>query len=219
MRKLSEVREAQKLTKMPRRRKTQEMSRPVNKERRASVELAPPPGISSKARWLLIGSLTLLLLLAAGLAIWSLPEEASTSSSTSAEQQPASPTEITGSSKEAVGKLKALIDGEESSFVYYYKPDCEPCRREEPILFLAAEEKGLTVHRFNLAEYGAAMKLRNGKGLPLVDFYKELPAVAYYNKGWLIAWTEGEQPKSVYDQFYEHFRFGDQHEGHSHEQH
>ncbi|MBJ6360624.1 thioredoxin family protein [Paenibacillus sp. GCM10012307] len=195
--------------------RTQKMEKGTGAGKKESWTSAEPPrqsGISSRGKWLITGSLTLLLFLTVVLVLWGWLEWPL--SPATAEQQSSSPYELTGTGKEVIDKLKALIDGEEPSFVYYYKPGCKLCQRMEPIIFSAAEERGLTVHRVNLANNRGAMQLRNSKGVPLVDFYKELPAVAYYSKGWLIAWTEGEKPKSVYDEFYDHLSLGEDHGSH-----
>jgi thiol-disulfide isomerase/thioredoxin len=124
------------------------------------------------------------------------------------------PNEITGTSKEAVASLKKLIDSDAQTFVYFYEPNCKLCSKMEPIISAEAAKKGVTMHRFNISKYKEALKLKNAKNVRLVSFYKELPAVAYYNKDWLIAWGEGDQPAKTYDEFYDHFRFGD--DDHSH---
>ncbi|PZE20013.1 thioredoxin domain-containing protein [Paenibacillus xerothermodurans] len=127
------------------------------------------------------------------------------------------PNEITGDSGDAIRKLKAIMDADDQTFIYFYETDCELCEKLEPMIYATAEQSEVQLYRFNLTKYEDAMQLKNHKGMPLVDFYKDLPAVGYYNKGWLIAWAEGEQSQQTYHDFYEHFRFGDDDQEHQHD--
>lgn len=159
--------------------------------------------IPRKTYWLMSGILALLIVLV-GIGNWYKTEIV-----LAADSQVYGPNEITGTKEEAIANLKNMIDSDNHNFVYLYEPQCELCKKLEPMIYAAAERKGVTLHRFNLHKYKDARDLRNDKGMPLINFYKELPAVAYYNKGWLMAWADGDQSEKTYDEFYEHFRFGD----------
>lgn len=158
-------------------------------------------GLAKKRLWIITG-IVFALCIAAIISVWKWSEPAVVASSTG------NALEITGSSKEAIASLQEIIHADTQSFVYFYENNCEPCKRLEPTIFARAKEKEVTVYRFNLSAYRDALALKNEKGLPLVQFYKELPAVAYYNQGWLIAWIEGDEAKTGMDEFYDHFRFG-----------
>ncbi|NOV00054.1 hypothetical protein [Paenibacillus planticolens] len=167
--------------------------------------------MARKTFWFMTGTLALLVAVV-GIGQWNGIE---TTLADSADSQVNGPNEITGSSSEAIAELKRIIHSDDHNFVYLYKSNCGLCTKLEPLISTAAEKKGVKLYRFNLTKYGGAKDLKNEKGLPLVHFYKELPAVAYYNKGWLIAWIEGDESEKKYEEFYEHFQFGDD-DGHEH---
>lgn len=165
--------------------------------------------MARKALWFTAGTLALLVAVV-GIGQWK------GIGTTWADSQVNGPNDITGSSSEAIAELKRIIHSDDQNFVYLYKSNCGLCTKLEPLISTAAEKKGVKLYRFDLTKYGGAQDLKNEKGLPLVHFYKELPAVAYYNKGWLIAWIEGDESEKKYEEFYEHFQFGDD-DGHEHE--
>ncbi|BFT74521.1 hypothetical protein [Paenibacillus sp. P36] len=158
--------------------------------------------MARKTFWFMTGALALLVAVI-GIGQWKGIE------TTWADSQVNGPNEITGSSSEAIAELKRIIHSDDQNFVYLYKSNCGLCTKLEPVISAAAEKKGVKLYRFNLTNYSGALDLKNEKGLPLIHFYKELPAVAYYNKGWLIAWIEGDESDKKYEEFYEHFQFGD----------
>ncbi|NOU71740.1 hypothetical protein GC098_09945 [Paenibacillus sp. LMG 31458] len=121
--------------------------------------------------------------------------------------------EMKGTVQEVSAQLMGTINSDVQSFIYLYEPNCKLCMKMEPIINASAERNGIKLQRLNLHKYKNVRGLKNEKGIPLIKFYKELPAVAYYKNGWLIAWTEGDKSEKIYDEYFEHFRFGDE-DGH-----
>ncbi|MFD0616153.1 conjugal transfer protein TraF [Paenibacillus sp. GCM10027629] len=159
-----------------------------------------------KHYWLLSGIVLLLLVLLGISSIWY------DGTTTEMDESQVGLNEIKGTAREVRAQLMGTINSDEQSFIYLYEPDCKLCTKMEPIINASAERNGLTLQRLNLHKYKDILGLKNEKGIPLINFYKELPAVAYYKNGWLIAWAEGDQSEKIYDEYFEHFRFGDEDE-------
>lgn len=158
--------------------------------------------------WILSGMILLLLV------VWGVKIVGNDRSSTTSIDQPTAGLELRGTAREVTTQLMSTINSDKQSFIYLYKPDCKLCSKMEPIIMASAERNGTMLQRLNLSKYKSVLDLKNKKGVPLIQFYKELPAVAYYKNGWLVAWAEGDQSEQTYDEFFEHFRFNDEDENH-----
>lgn len=91
-------------------------------------------------------------------------------------------------------ELKKKLADKEDVTVYFYSPECPPCKKTTPVVAPLAEQMGIDLVQYNLLEFE--------KG---ADDYQieSAPTIVHYNKGKEQARIVGYNGESVFKKWFE----------------
>ncbi|WP_226576782.1 thioredoxin family protein [Halobacillus litoralis] len=89
-------------------------------------------------------------------------------------------------------ELEEQIESGEPTTVYFYSPTCSHCQRTTPVLIPMVQELGIDMKKMNLLEFDVWKEYQ----------VKATPTLVHYENGEEQARLVGEQPVTVFDDFF-----------------